>query len=442
MACIYISLLSLVINLASVMSLVMPDGHTGKLPTMGWNSWNAYACDITEDKFLTAAQALIDTGLRDAGYAYVNIDDCWSEKTGRVNGHVAPNTTRFPDGISGLADKVHSMNLSIGIYSTAGDATCAGYPASLGYENIDAADFTSWGIDYLKYDNCNIPQNWTDQYIYCTPDAGNLNLTANGTCTPQLDPDIAPPGYDWHTSLSYDRFSRMHDALSCQDREILLNMCIWGYADVYDWGNETAISWRMSGDIKPHWRDVTRIININSFHMHSVDFWGHNDADMLEVGNGDLTYEETRTHLAFWAAMKSPLLIGTDLSNLSQENIELLKNAYLIAFNQDEEYGAPAMPYDWGTNPNWTFDPDLPSQYWAGASENGVLVLLMNTWNDTVVQMEAVWSEIPGLRSNPSGEYEVTDVWTGEQLGCLSSYKTYVASHDTAVILVGSQCSA
>ena len=145
-------------------AVVEPDGSAGKVPTLGWNSWNAYHCDVDETKMLQAAQAIASTGLQAAGYTYVNIDDCWSNHTGRIDGHISPNFTTFPDGIDGLADKVHAMNLSLGIYSTAGTLTCAGYPASLEFEDTDAADFASWGIDYLKYDNCNVPSNWTDQY--------------------------------------------------------------------------------------------------------------------------------------------------------------------------------------------------------------------------------------------------------------------------------------
>lgn len=378
--------------------------------------------------------------MREAGYSYVNIDDCWSEETGRVNGHLVPNATRFPNGISGLADKVHAMNLSMGIYSTAGEYTCAGYPASLGYEDVDAADFASWGVDFLKYDNCNVPQNWTDKYIYCTQDRSDINLTANGTCTQKLDPDLAPKNYNWRTSLTFDRYTRMKDALAAQTRQIVLNLCIWGFADVYSWGNSTGISWRMSDDIQPYWEDVMRIININSFRMHSTNFGGHNDADMLEIGNGDLTYAESRSHFAFWAAMKSPLVIGTDLTVLSKQNIELLKNPHLLAFNQDPVYGAPATPYKWGTNPDWTFDPYAPAEYWAGASSNGVLVLMMNTRNGSKQTKKAVWSEIPQLKGKHASSYQVTDVWTGKSLGCLNSYTANVSSHDTAAILVGKSC--
>ncbi|KAJ9139177.1 Alpha-galactosidase [Pleurostoma richardsiae] len=416
--------------------IVMPDGNTGKLPTLGWNSWNAYGCEIQEDYFLASAEALVNTGLQAAGYTYVNIDDCWSVKTGRsATGHILPNTTRFPDGIDGLASKVHAMNLSIGIYSTAGTRTCAGYPASLGYEDIDAADFAAWGIDYLKYDNCNVPANWTDEYVFCNPDS--VAHTSNGTCTLELDPDLAPPGYDWSKSNSSIRFKRMRDALAHQDREILLSLCIWGDADVYSWGNDTGVNWRMSNDIGPSWAAITRILNDNSFRLNSVDFWGHNDADMLEVGNGDLSTYETRTHFAFWAAMKSPLLIGTDLTTLSADAIALLKNEYLLAFNQDPTYGSPATPYKWGTNPDWTWNSTYPAEYWSGVAEEGTLVLMLNSMDHWAVKT-AMWDEIPSLESCNS--YHVTDVWTGENLGCLRGYSANISSHDTSVILVGDKC--
>lgn len=327
------------------------------------------------------------------------------------------------------------MNLSLGIYNTAGSKTCAGYPASLGYEDIDAADFAAWGVDYLKYDNCNIPANWTDQYVFCDPD--DVKTTANGTCNTDLDPTLAPDDYDWSTSNSAKRFNRMRDALAQQDRQILYSLCIWGTADVYEWGNDTGISWRMSGDIQPDWADVTRILNENSFRMNSVNFWGHNDADMLEVGNGDLTAQETRSHFAFWAAMKSPLLIGTDITMLSQDNIDLLKNQYMLAFNQDDTYGAPATPYKWGANADWTFNSTSPAEFWAGASKAGNLVLMLNP-TDATQTKQAVWSEIPGLGGS---SYQVTDVWTGQDLGCVvGNYSTDVDSHDTSVVLVGDAC--
>lgn len=162
------------------------------------------------------------------------------------------------------------------------------------------------------------------------------------------------------------------------------------------------------------------------------------DCDMLEVGNGNLTTEETRSHFAFWAAMKSPLLIGTDLTNLSDANVALLKNEYLLAFNQDAVWGAPAIPYKWGTNPDWTYNASWPAEFWAGGSQNGTLVLMLNPDNSTTQWKEAVWSEIPGLSGSA---YQVKDVWSGLDLGCVQEkYCAEVGIHDTAVIIVGDEC--
>ncbi|KAM3436143.1 hypothetical protein NHJ13734_005244 [Beauveria thailandica] len=410
---------------------VTSQGQASKLPTLGWNSWNAYHCDINAEQFLEAAQAIVDRGLRDAGYNYVNIDDCWQVKNGRIDGHIAVNRDKFPDGIDGLAKKIHALNLKIGIYSRT--TTCAGYPASLEHEDIDAADWASWGIDYLKYDNCNIPPSWQDQYVACDP--ASTHLGANGTCNSKDEPRLASAGYDWHSSKSYQRFKRMRDALAKQNREIVYNMCIWGTADVFSWGKDLAASWRMSEDIRSNWNSVKSIINQNSFKMHSTNFYGHGDADMLEVGNG-LSPAETRTHFALWAAMKSPLLIGSNVNNLTQDDVDVLKNSYLLAFNQDDEYGEPAQPYKWGVNPQWTYDAANPAEFWAGASNIGHLVLMMNVRDDKTTKT-AIWNEVPGLQSE---KYHVTDVWTGKDLGCLSSYSVAVDAHDTAAILVGERC--
>ena len=149
-----------------------------------------------------------------------------------------------------------------------------------------------------------------------------------------------------------------------------------------------------------------------------------------------MSFAEERSHFAIWAALKSPLVIGTDVTKLSQDQFNLLKNPYLLAFNQDEQYGGPATPYKWGTNPDWTFDTNHPAEYYAGQSQAGVLVLMLNT-QDSSQDKTASWNEIPHLGG---GSYKVTDVWTGQDLGCLSSYTTTVASHDTAVILVKEAC--
>ncbi|CZR56886.1 related alpha-galactosidase B [Phialocephala subalpina] len=478
------ALFSLFATLQTGNALVLKD-DVGKLPALGWNSWNAFHCDVDEDKIMTAANQIVSLGLKDAGYEYVNsecfflwfwdlecgvrigrrigviaddaesgdptaeevgeenmvwrnefvraIDDCWSVQSGRdnVTQQIIPDPVKFPDGISGTADKIHALGLKIGIYSSAGLKTCAKYPASFGYESIDAATFASWGIDYLKYDNCGIPSNWTDEYVACVPESTSL---INGTCpTTSSSP---PPGYDWSTSNSAERYRRMRDALLAQNRTILYSLCEWGTADVWAWGNETGSSWRMSGDISPSWARTAQILNENSFDLNSVGFWGHNDADMLEVGNGELTVEENRSHFAFWAAMKSPVIIGTSLDTLAPELVDILKNKYLLAFSQDSTYGGPATPYKWGTNPDWTFNATNPAEYWSGQSEAGTLVLALNSLNETA-ERQIVWSELPEYKKGWCENFEVTDIWTGENLGYVpGGINRTLNAHDTMGFIV------
>ncbi|KAL2010758.1 hypothetical protein VTN00DRAFT_6565 [Thermoascus crustaceus] len=452
-------LASLPLLLPSVVhGLERPDG-VGRLPALGWNSWNAFACDINEDKIMTAATEMVNLGLKDLGYEYVNIDDCWSVKTGRdpSTGRIVPDPERFPSGIQGLAEKIHGLGLKIGIYSSAGYTTCAGYPASLGNETIDAETFAEWGIDYLKYDNCGVPPSWKDEYNACVPDSSDPQANPNGTCPDLQNP--APPGYDWSTSKTAQRYRAMRDALLSVNRTILYSLCEWGEADVTSWGNATGNSWRMSGDIKANWPRIATIANENSFLMNTVDFWGHNDPDMLEVGNGNLTLAENRAHFALWAAMKSPLIIGTALDSIDESHLSILKNTLLLTFNQDPVIGRPAFPYKWGYNPDWTFDPAHPAEYWSGPSAalQGTLVLMLNSEDEAAVRT-AAWDEVPELkekmrvgrrssrlgRRGAGGEdvgFRVMDAWTGRDLGCVRGrYSVELESHDAAVLVVGERC--
>ena len=229
----------------------------------------------------------------------------------------------------------------------------------------------------------------------------------------------------------------MRDALLAQPRPILYSLCEWGTAGVQQWGNSTGSSWRSTDDIQPPWPTILSILNQNSFYLNNVDFWGHSDADMLEVGNG-ISIEEARTHFALWAAMKSPLLIGTDLANLGRDMVVVLKNPYLLAFNQDAVFGKPAMPYKWGTNPDWTFNRTFPAEFWAGQSQAGTLVLMFNPYSDSR-NKTAVWGEIPGLEEGK--KYAVTDIWTGKDMGCVEGrLEVEVKGHDTAGLLVTGEC--
>ncbi|KXN90847.1 putative alpha-galactosidase B [Leucoagaricus sp. SymC.cos] len=383
-----------------------PSKQTGRLPALGWNTWNAYRCDINATKVLAAANQFVSLGLKSAGYEYVNIDDCWSVMSRDSSGKIVPDPNKFPNGISGVASQVHALGLKMGIYSDAGTKTCAGYPGSLGNELVDATTFASWGIDYLKYDNCNVPSNWTDA--------------------------SSPPGGDWYNSNSAIRYRQMTSALDKVSHPIQLDICIWGQAQVWTWGAPyQGHSWRMSGDSSPTWSYITNIININVAHLNTIDFFAHNDMDMMEIGNGALTIQEQRTHFAAWAFFKSPILLGTDvqLGKLNSQQIAIITNKELLAFSQDSTIGTPAKPFTAFSGAPTT----SPPEYYSGASSKGTHVFIINTGSST-----ATLSNVPGLGT--SGSFKIHDMWNGTDLsGTFSASSTFtvnVAAHDTAAYLI------
>ncbi|KAI0355718.1 glycoside hydrolase [Trametes cingulata] len=388
-------------GIAASAPTIGPSRAVGKLPALGWNAWNAYGCNINEDKILAAANQFISLGLADVGYEYINIDDCWSVmKRNASTGRIMPDPTKFPNGISGVAEKVHALGLKLGIYSDAGTATCAGFPGSLGNEVLDATTFAEWGVDYLKYDNCNVPGNWSDSW--------------------------APPGGDWYNSNSAIRYRQMTAALNETGRPFQFNLCIWGAANVWDWGARVGHSWRMSGDSSASWGYITNIIATNAQHLASVDFYSHNDMDMMEIGNGDLTIQEQRTHFAAWCFLKSPILLGTDLSQLNATQLAIITNAELLAFHQDTTVGVPAMPFP--SPPSASTAPE----FFAGKSSKGTHVFIVNTGSAASKAFNFI--DVPGLGV---GSYNVHDMWTGEDLGTFSgTYTTFVDTHDTAALLV------
>lgn len=263
-------------------------------PQMGWNSWNFFACNINETLIKETADALISSGLADLGYNYVNIDDCWEALTRDIKGQLVPDSKTFPSGIKALADYVHGKGLKLGIYSSAGVFTCQVRPASLFHENDDAATWASWGVDYLKYDNC-------------------FNL------------GIKP----------IDRYPPMRDALNSTGRTIFYSLCEWGEDDPALWAGNVGNSWRTTDDITDTWESMTSIADLNDKWAAYAGPGGWNDPDMLEVGNGGMSYLEYRSHFSIWALMKAPLLVGCDVRNMTKETLEILSNKEVIAVNQD-----------------------------------------------------------------------------------------------------------
>ncbi|KAL0956317.1 hypothetical protein HGRIS_002470 [Hohenbuehelia grisea] len=393
---------------------VKPSTQTGKLPALGWNSWNAYRGDINEAKVLAAANQFISLGLKDAGYQYINIDDCWAKMArDATTQRMVPDPNKFPNGISGVASKVHALGLKMGIYSDAGTATCAGFPGSLGHENLDAETFSGWGIDYLKYDNCNVPGNWSDSITQCT--------------------QSQPVDGDWYNSNSAIRYRQMTAALAAQSHPIQFAICNWGNANVWEWGGRVGHSWRMSSDSAPNWSYITLIFRTNVPRLSYVNFWAHNDMDMMEIGNGGLTVQEQRTHFAAWVFLKSPILLGTDLGLLTTQQLAIITNKELLAFHQDDTVGTPAMPFTAYAGAPTT----SPPEYYSGKSSKGAHVFIINTSASTATRQFS-FANVPGLPS--SGSFKLHDMWTGADLSGTytlgSTFSVSVAAHDTVAYLI------
>jgi alpha-galactosidase len=264
-----------------------------KTPPMGWNSWNKYGCNVSETLIMGMADAMVSSGMKDAGYEYVVIDDCWQVSRDE-NGDIVADKDRFPHGIKYLADYIHSKGLKFGIYSCAGTLTCAGRPAGRGHEYQDALSYARWGVDYLKYDWCNTG----------TQDARSS-------------------------------YTIMRDGLFAAKRPIVFSICEWGSNKPWEWAGEIGHLWRTTGDISDSWNSMISILSQQK-DLAKYAGPGHwNDPDMLEVGNGGMTTEEYKTHFSLWCMLSAPLLAGNDIQNMSPETKSILTNREIIALDQD-----------------------------------------------------------------------------------------------------------
>jgi len=361
----------------SALAQTSPSTNLAPTPPMGWNSWNKFACNVSDELIRGMADALVKSGMKDAGYQYVVIDDCWQVSRDEV-GNIVADAQRFPHGIKGLADYIHSTGLKFGIYSDAGSKTCAGRPGSLGHEYQDARQYAAWGVDYLKYDWCNTT----------TQDA--------------------PAAY-----------ALMRAALDATGRPIVLSICEWGKAQPWLWGKRVGGNlWRATGDIQDRWEGkkewspgdccsygVVDIIDAVA-DLYSYAGPGHwNDPDMLEVGNGGMTDTEYRSHFSFWALLAAPLIAGNDLRTMPPEIHDILTNKEVIAINQDPlgRQGRRVRK-----------DNQLKVDVWAKQLTDGSrAVILFN--RGTAEQIIAVnWEEI-GYPANIVAS--VRDLWQHKDLG-------------------------
>ncbi len=296
-------------------------------PPMGWNSWNTFSWNVNEELILSTAEYMVSEGLLDAGYEYVVIDDCWSEKQ-RENGRLVPDRKKFPNGIRPIADRLHSLGLKLGIYSCAGTHTCGGFPGSFEHEFTDADTFAEWGVDYLKYDYCYKPDSADGENLY----------------------------------------RRMGMALRCCGRDIVLSACCWGKDEVHKWIRHTGAQlFRSTGDIRDNWDSIKTIALSQLDKTYFSAPYCHNDLDMLVVGMhgksdnswiadvvGGCSDTEYKTHFALWALMSSPLMVGCDIRNMKPSTKNILLNKDIISIDQDIECRGPYVIRQWN-NPQKVF---------------------------------------------------------------------------------------
>jgi alpha-galactosidase len=348
-------------------------------PPMGWNSWNKFACDVSEQLIREIADAMVSSGLKAAGYQYVNIDDCW-QVSRDAQGNIVADPTRFPGGIKALADYVHGKGLKLGVYTDAGRLTCQKRPGSFDHEFQDAKTYASWGVDYVKVDWC---------------------------YSEGLDPEV--------------QYAKFRDALAQAGRPIVLSICNWGVKAPWRWGPKTGNLWRTTGDISDKY-DSMSLIGFSQNGLEKFAGPGHwNDPDMLEVGNGGMDRDEYRTHMALWALLAAPLLAGNDLRSMSAETKEMLTNGEVLSVDQDAKGVQGHRIWEEG-----------PLEIWAKPlADQSQAVGLFNR-SEAALKMTLDFKAI-GF----SGGAKVRDLWEHKEIGTVQdTYTVEVPKHGVVLLKV------
>jgi alpha-galactosidase len=369
--------------------------QVAQTPPMGWNSWNYFAGKVTDKDIRASADQIVASGMKDAGYIYVNIDDTWEGQ--RDASGVLHSNDKFPD-MKALADYVHSKGLKIGIYSSPGPKTCAGYEASYGHEEQDAQLYASWGIDYLKYDLCSF---------------------IGAVMEKQAPNDKAA-----QMRLMIAAYDKMDKALKATGRPIVLSLCQYGWDAVWEWAPGIGGNlWRTTGDITPRWDRIYAIVSQQSG-LESYAGPGHwNDPDMLEVGNGKLSLAENRSHFSWWALLAAPLLAGNDLPNMKPEIKAILTNRDVVAIDQDALGKQGRHAYSDGEVEVWVRE----------LKGGGLAVGVFNVGSDR-------YSTHPfhldlgklGLHGAQAGR----DLWTGKAMTLTDNEAIELGSHDVFLVRV------
>ncbi|MCW2945287.1 MAG: hypothetical protein JWR24_2004 [Actinoallomurus sp.] len=367
------------------------DNGLAPIPPMGWNDWNAFGCSVDEQLVEQTADAFVTSGLRDAGYKYLNMDDCWALPTRDADGNLVANPAKFPSGIAALADYVHARGLKLGIYEDSGIKTCSssgGFPGSLGHEDQDAMLFTRWHIDYLKYDDCNVP--------------------ADGQ----------------NSDASIARYHTMRDALAkataATGQNIVFSICEKGDFGVPNsaWPSIGNL-WRTTGDIHDNYSKLIGIFhqNVTLADLAGPNHW--NDPDMLEIGNGGMTDVEYRTHFALWAEMAAPLIAGTDVRNMSSATRSMLTNRDVIAVDQDP-LGAQGRPVA-SSDGHWVLSKPL-------ANGDRAVTLFNETGAPATISTTAAQVGLPW-----AVDYQVRDLWAHDVTESAGTITVTLPAHASAI---------
>lgn len=352
-------------------------------PPMGWNSWNRFGCDVNDRMAREMADVMVSSGMRDAGYTYLNLDDCWMARERDGQGRLVPDPAKFPEGLKPVADYVHERGLKFGVYADAGTKTCAGYPGSLGHEQVDARSFAEWGVDYLKYDNCN-----------------NDNTPAA------------------------DRYGAMGRALRESGRKIVFAICEWGHERPWEgWGRKVGGHlWRTTRDIRDSWESWTALLDLQvGLEEHSGPN-GWNDPDMLEVGNGGMADHEGRAHFTLWALLNAPLLAGNDLRAMSPVTRETLLNREVVEVNQD-----------WGGKQGHKVHDDGAQEVWLKPMSDGSAAVVL--FNRAEAQVE-IRTDVDTAGLPSAAEYRVRDLWSKQESRTTGELRASVPAHSAVALRV------
>ena len=363
-------------------------------PPMGWNSWNFFATTVSERDVRQAVDVMVLSGMREAGYTYVNIDGGWQGKRDS-HGVIHPNE-KFPD-MKALADYIHSKGFKFGMYSSPGPTTCGGFEGSYGHEDQDAQLYASWGVDLLKYDECSLLQIMRKE----APD------------NPEKQEEILRAAYE-----------KMHQAILKTGRPMVYSFCEFGNATkAWEWGPAAGgHMWRTSDDIKPeYYRIMTIAAQQEGLGQYSgPDHW--NDPDMLEVGNGNLSLDEDMTHMTMWAMLAAPLIAGNDLPSMTPAVKSILVNGDVIAIDQDKSGKPGERLFTKGS-----------VQIWGKKLSDGTYALAL--FNLNTLRTDTKGIKIPLAKLGLQGNVTAKDVWKGKDIGMINADTTFEIPRHGVVLL-------